>query len=352
VISTYTEFLLDGLEAGSDLQIDAKPFQETTQRTARLTRQLLTFSRGGPSTARVIDIDRVFRIMERMLRGLLRENIDLTLKLGGGLVTVDATHLEQILMNLVANASDALPSGGQLRIETSQALVEQCDRSKDGEHPAPGRYALLSIADNGTGMDEATRMRVFEPLFTTKEVSKGTGLGLSTVYGIVKQAGGCIDVESAPKRGTTFDVYLPLAKGVRESLPPAPSLPPRTLEGTETILLVEDDENVRRATERLLASAGYSVLAAKDSSEALLIVEYSKDVIHALVSDVVMPKMSGVDLAKHLVAAHPEMKALFVSGYRSNTLSRDLGFEEDAVLVQKPFSREALLTKLRQLLDS
>ncbi|MFW6087050.1 MAG: ATP-binding protein, partial [Myxococcota bacterium] len=261
----------------------------------------------------------------------------------------DPGHIEQVLMNLVVNARDAMPHGGSLTIETQNV---QLDAEYAAEHlgVTPGSYVMLAVSDTGTGMDKTTREHIFEPFFTTKARGKGTGLGLSTVFGIVQQNGGTVWVYSEPGEGTTFKVYLPKSDGVEGVV--APSVSVATVRGSETVLLVEDDSQVRGVVRSVLAHNGYHVLEAQDGGEALLLCERYDGAIHVVVTDVVMPQMSGVELAGRLVSSRGDMKVLYMSGYTDDAMTQHRTLVPGTPLLEKPITPESLLHRLRQVLDA
>ncbi len=318
--------------------------EQTAQRAAALTRQLLTFSRKQSLEPTVLDVNEVVRDITDMLRHLIGENIDLRTTLATDLrrVKADPAQLEQVIVNLVVNARDAMPSVGCLIIWTSNVdLTEAFVLAHPGA--APGPHVLLTVSDTGLGMDEATRQRIFEPFFTTKEPGKGTGLGLSTVYGIVKQHGGHIVVETTPGRGTTFRIYLP---AVDSSLEPSDEGTPRvTVRGHGTVLLVEDEADVRNLARDILERYGYRVLVAARGSEALTVSARHRGPIHVLLTDVVMPEMSGPELAERLTTARPDTRVLYMSGYS------EVGPALDGRLLQKPFTPDALVARVGATID-
>ncbi|MBI3288218.1 MAG: response regulator, partial [Elusimicrobia bacterium] len=350
-ISGYSGFLLEGLPAQDPRRADAEQIQKAGQRAAALTRQLLTFSRQQVPAPKVIDLNAVICDLEKMLRRLIGEDIILATMLGkdAGRIRADPGQIEQVIMNLVINARDAMPRGGRISIETANV-----DFGEDGArgHPAarPGSYVKVTVSDTGCGMSAGLISRIFEPFSTTKEHGKGTGLGLSMVYGIVKDCGGMIRVHSEPGRGSAFKVYLPRVEGEveREARAPAPTARAR---GTETILLVEDDDMVRKFVLRVLGLGGYSVLEASSPNEALRICREYEGPIHLLIADIVMPVMRGDDLARKLGAMRPEMRAMFTSGYtESSAVHREALGSEDAY-IQKPIEPGELASKVRALLD-
>ncbi|OFV88040.1 MAG: hypothetical protein A2V74_07105 [Acidobacteria bacterium RBG_16_70_10] len=351
VISGYSELALRRVDKRDPVRRYLEEIRVGASRAAGLTRQLLAFSRRQILEPIVLDVDEVLRGLESMLRRLIREDIELvtTLRAAPALVKADRGQVEQVVMNLAVNARDALPEGGRLTIETAPAeLDEVFCRQHVGARPGP--YVMLAVSDTGIGMDAETRSHIFEPFFTTKEPGKGTGLGLSTVYGIVKQAGGSIWVYSEPGQGATFKVYLPRAEEV-VAAPRPPTPPAEPPGGTETILLVEDEEALRTLTRELLESLGYTVLEARHGVEALELSARLESRIDLLVTDVVMPEMSGQELAARLGDARPEMQVLFVSGYTEDGVTRHGLPAGRVAFLQKPFTSEALARRIRRLLD-
>jgi PAS domain S-box-containing protein len=339
--------------AGEALSEDARHcvemIQATATRAAALTGQLLAFSRRQGLKPRVLDLNEVVAGMEAMLRRLIPENIDLRLTLdpGTGRVKADPGQLEQALLNLVVNARDAMRTGGRLTITTAAVELDETGARQHGDAP-PGPYALLAVSDTGIGIDEQARVHLFEPFFTTKPRSGGTGLGLATVYGIVTQSGGHIVVDGAPGRGATFRVYLPR---VDEPLEPV-ARPGRVLVpmGVETVLLVEDEIEVRTLIRDVLTRKGYTVLEAKDVADALRIAEDHRSPIHLLVTDVVMPDLDGRELAERVLALCPGTKVLYISGY-ADGMVHDGALEPGVAFLQKPFTTSALALKVREVLD-
>jgi signal transduction histidine kinase/ActR/RegA family two-component response regulator len=350
IILNYTTFAMDVLPGADPIRADLQEVHRAGLRATELTRQLLAFSRKQMLRPSVVDVSAVVRGVEKMLRRLVGEDVELVLHTSdAGRAFVDPGQLEQVVMNLVVNARDAMPRGGNLTIETSSVVL---DDTYAALHPevTPGPYVMLAVSDTGVGMDRATQQRVFEPFFTTKEQGKGTGLGLSTVYGIVQQSGGHISLYSEPDHGTTFKVYLPRTD---RAATPATLRPPAGdfLRGSETILLVEDEAPVRQVMRRMLARAGYHVLEAENAGEAFLVCEQFKAKIHLLLTDVVMPRMSGRQLADRLAALRPDMKVLFVSGYTEDAIVHHGVLDAGVEFLAKPVQSEALLKKVRQLLD-
>jgi CheY-like chemotaxis protein len=287
-----------------------------------------------------------------MLRRVIGEDIELIMELGDttGKVKVDPGQIEQVILNLAVNAKDAMPDGGNLIIEIVNAELDE-EYAQTHVAVKPGQYVMLSVSDTGCGMTPEVREMIFEPFFTTKEKGKGTGLGLSTVYGIVKQSGGNIWVYSEPGRGTTFKIYLPQADEPAKELSPkvtSGELP----QGNETILLVEDEEEVRRLTALVLKRQGYKVLEASHPGEAAILSEQHREAIHLMFTDVVLPVMSGRKLAENLLSIRPEMKVLYMSGYTDNAIAHHGILEEGLNYIQKPFTVDSLVRKVRDVLDS
>lgn len=350
VISGYTEGLLEKLESGSTLHSKAAAIQQAADRATTLTRQLLAFSRKQLLELKVVDVNTIVSDMERLLRPLIGENIHLITKLGAGLgcTRADAGQLEQVIMNLVVNAKDAMPAGGKITIRTANTELDDSYR-REHAYIQPGPYVLLSVSDTGSGMDKETLSRIFEPFFTTKEKGKGTGLGLSTVYGIVKQSGGYVFAQSEPGKGTTFRIYLPRVEDAAE-IASTVRTPETTTNGTETVLLVEDEESVRQLVKETLESRGYKVLEAEDGEAALKIALNSQEPIQLMITDVVMPGMSGRELAQQLSKTHPSTKVLFLSGYTEDALAHQGGHEQGGAFLQKPFTLQNLSRKVREVL--
>jgi len=350
IIGGYAQMLLGSFKARHPARRDAESIMEAANRASALTRQLLAFSRRQVVQPKVLDLNRLILRMHRMLRPIIGEDIALELDLQKNLgrVKADPGQLEQVIMNLVVNARDAMPKGGHITIQTSLS------RWEEGEAPpvplSPGCYVTLTVTDTGQGMDEETLSHIFEPFFTTKVRSKGTGLGLPMVYGIVKQSGGEIEVSSRLGHGAVFRIFLPVFESpFRETERVRP--PRRAAAGAETVLLVEDEAGVRQLARQMLSQQGYSVLEAQGSSEALQLFEQHASSIHLLLTDVVMPHMSGRELAERLKAARPDLKVLYMSGYPNDVIARHGLLEADTVLLQKPFTSESLGRKVRAVLD-
>ncbi len=325
--------------------------REAGERAATLTRQLLAFSRRQIMAPEALCLGAVAAKMQDMLQRLLGEDIVLTVSAveGASAVMADRGQIEQVVMNLAINARDAMPTGGSLTIETKSV---ELDETFAATHPSvqPGPHVMLAVSDTGAGMDEATQARIFEPFFTTKELGKGTGLGLATVYGIVKQSGGSIWVHSEPGKGTTFTIYLPRIDGVRPRAQARPTL--TAMRGTETILLVEDEEMLRTLAKRLLELAGYTVLTAGSGEEALQLLERHPGPVHLVLTDVVMPGISGLELAARLATSHARLKVLYTSGYTDDVILRHGLLDRTAHFISKPYGMKDLTRKVREVLDS
>jgi two-component system, cell cycle sensor histidine kinase and response regulator CckA len=351
VISGYTEVILAKLDVDNPLHEKGRAIQQAADRATTLTRQLLAFSRKQLLELKIVDVNTIVLDMERLLRPLIGENIDLVIELSpeAGHTRADAGQLEQVLMNLVVNAKDAMPAGGKLSIQTRNVTEAEGHR-RGPTFIRPGNYVLLSVSDTGTGMDKETQSRIFEPFFTTKEMGKGTGLGLSTVYGIVKQSGGYVVVHSEEGSGSTFHIYLPRAEHSLERLAvPAPSA---TTGGTETILLVEDEESVRQLVRETLSARGYNVVEAVSGEAGLEIAGRHKGTIDLVITDVVMPGMDGREMIKRLSQKRPEAKVLYLSGYTEDSIASEELPESGIAFLQKPFTLQNLLRKIREILGS
>lgn len=353
VISGYCEFLLEKIGGDPVLRGPAQEIANAADRATSLTRQLLAFSRKQMLTPKILDLNAVVTENARMLTRLIGEDIDLLVVPAPelGAVKADPGQVEQVIMNLAVNARDAMPQGGKLTIETANAnLDEAFARLHAGVRP--GEYIKLAISDTGSGMDADTQSHIFEPFFSTKG-TKGTGLGLSTVYGIVKQSGGYIWVQSEPGKGACFEVYLPRARETGDTATAAPSiLPSKPQQRTETILLVEDELNLRRLACQFLETQGYKVLEAADGAAAVQICAAHKGDIDLLLTDVIMPGMNGRDLAKRIASLRPTIKVLYMSGYTENTISHNGTLDPGVNLLQKPFNLQSLKEKVREVLDA
>jgi PAS domain S-box-containing protein len=350
VISGYSNLLLRSL--GEDHQRQkVEEIKKASERAAALTRQLLAFSRKQVLQPTVLNLNDIILDMDKLLRRLIGEDLDVLTAMGDELwqVKADAGQIEQVLMNLAVNARDAMPSGGKLTIETANVYLEH-DYSSQHIAVQPGPYVMLAVSDDGCGMDKETQAHIFDPFFTTKELGKGTGLGLSTVYGIVKQSGGNIEVYSEAGKGTTFKIYLPQ---VCEAIEQREETPARTAmqAGTESILLVEDDDILRQLVRVVLESNGYRVLVAAHGGEALQISESYQGLIHLLVTDVVMPEMGGRKIAECLAQSRPGMKVLYMSGYTDKSIVHHGMLEKGVAFLEKPFTPDALARKVRGVLD-
>jgi len=351
VIQSYGQFLAQDLPADDPKRQDVDQVLFAADAASALTRQLLAFSRQQVMKLEVLDPNTAIREVEKMLRRLIGEDIEYVAVLDPtvGRVKADAGQIQQILMNLVVNARDAMPNGGKLMIETTNCVLgEDYERTHAGV--VPGEYVAISVTDTGTGMDAETQARIFEPFFTTKGIGKGTGLGLSTVYGIVQQSGGHVWVYSEVGRGTTFRIYLPLVEESTESKRPVLRSDP--VRGSEIVLVVEDNEAVRTAICRILRRAGYRVLDASDPNQAKQKCQQHEGVIDLLVTDVVMPQMSGPELAQELTAMRPGMKVLFMSGYSGNAITRHGVLSEGVMFLQKPFTPASVTHAVREVLSA
>ncbi len=348
IIKGHGEMMLDKLQASDPLQRNANQIEKAANRAASLTRQLLAFSRMQVLEPKVLDLNVLVAEMCSLLKRLVREDISFTFKAGESLgrVKADPGQIEQVIMNLTVNACDAMPTGGKLLVETRNVRVDEAI-AKKRPPLSPGDYIRLSVEDTGHGMDAATKERIFEPFFTTKEMGKGTGLGLATVYGVVKQSGGCIWVESEPGKGTQFEVYLPAIHEAAE-LPSQEEMPKSAANHTESVLIVEDEEAVRELAAEFMMSAGYKVLTARDGMDA---VEVAKGAgpIKVLLTDIVMPNMRGPELAKVLKASRKNLKVVYMSGYLEFNKADD-EFLEGSYFLQKPFSRDSLVCKVNEAL--
>jgi two-component system cell cycle sensor histidine kinase/response regulator CckA len=345
VIAGYSHMTLDALPGGHHLRANVEQVVEAAERAANLTRQLLAFSRRQPSRTETIVLNELVASIQNMLQRLIGEDVSLVVNLGpaAGSICVDVGHTEQVIMNLVVNARDAMPNGGKLKIETSRQVVDEHYALSDSGLP-PGEYAALSVSDTGTGISADVRAHLFDPFFTTKQPGKGTGLGLSTVYGIVKQSGGSISVDSEPGRGSKFTILLPAKEAAPREAAASAAAPVRP--GTETILLAEDESIVRRFLRESLEHYGYRVLECSSGFEAMERARHYPASIHLLLTDLVMPGMGGAELAAQFSACHPGVPVLCLSGYSEVVWPPGAGS-----FLEKPVSPAVLLTRVRALLD-
>jgi two-component system cell cycle sensor histidine kinase/response regulator CckA len=348
-IQGYGELLVDEVGGNTQALADIHEVLRAVERATTLTRQLLMFSRRQAIETKVIDLRETLSGIEPMLRRLIREDIEIVVKKSDQPSTVkaDPGQVEQIILNLVVNARDAMPDGGKLLIETGTASLDQ---TYVHQHPGaePGDYIMLAVTDTGTGMDASTRARIFEPFFTTKQKGKGTGLGLATVHGIVKQCGGDIWVYSEPGHGTTFKVYLPFLDMLPDAAPSRAAA--ESLEGSGTILVVEDEDGVRHLVQRVLERYGYRVLTAATPHEALRLARSERG-IQLLMSDVILPAMSGPEVAEQVLSIHPGIRVLYMSGYTDEAIANRGLLTEGTQFLEKPFTPETLAKKVRQVLN-
>jgi len=349
VISGYAEVILASVDPGNPVHEKGRAIQLAADRATTLTRQLLAFSRKQFLELKVVEVNSIVQDMERLLRPLIGENVELVTILypEPAHTRADAGQLEQVIMNLVVNARDAMPGGGRLTLQTEILVVDENHRR--GQHfIRPGDYVMLSVSDTGMGMDRETQLRIFEPFFTTKEKGKGTGLGLSTVYGIVKQSGGYVMVESEVGHGATFHIYLPLVNETAERH--SVSAPAAALGGTETVLLVEDEDSVRQLVCDTLSTKGYRVLQAENGEAGMAEAARHNGKIDLVISDVVMPGMSGRDMVKQLLESRPGTKVLYLSGYTEDAVISEGSIEKGTAFLQKPFTLQSLSRKVREVL--
>jgi CheY-like chemotaxis protein len=352
-IRGYSDLILDRLKREDPLVEDVQEIKNATGRAGALTRQLLAFSRRQVLDPAPLDLNVVIVNLKRMLQRMIGDHIELVTDLEPdlGIIKADRSQIEQVLMNLAVNARDAMSDGGTVSITTFNLEINAANQSQIRTDLQCGPYVAIEVADTGIGMTHETTFHIFEPFFTTKARDKGTGLGLSTVYGIIKQSGGDITVESEMGKGTTFRIYLPVATEAAAAMAPV-----RTEQGpargNETILLVEDDKTVRYLTKRLLDRAGYTVLTASHGAEALFVAEQHEGAIHVIVTDVVMPEMGGLKLVEKLTEKHPYMKAVVMSGYTDKDVVAIANKLPGTAFLQKPFSYEELTSCVRCLLDA
>jgi two-component system, cell cycle sensor histidine kinase and response regulator CckA len=351
VIQGYSHLLMEGLKGDVEALGQVEKIEEASEKAASLTRQLLAFSRKQVLQPKVINLNSLVENLSSLLHRLIGEHIELCTMTAPdlGLVKADAAQIEQVMMNLVVNARDAMPEGGQLTVETANA---ELDDLYSADHPgvSPGPYVMLAVSDTGKGMTQETLARIFEPFFTTKEMGRGTGLGLSMVYGIVKQSGGHIWTYSELGHGTTFKIYLPRTEEPADSNVSRRS--GATISGNEQILLVEDDEKLRELAHSILTSCGYSVIVSSDTEHARLICEQRSSSIQLLLTDVVMPGISGRTLAQLLLLKNPKVKILYMSGYTENAIVHHGVLDSGTYFIQKPFTPSMLAGKVREVLDS
>jgi PAS domain S-box-containing protein len=348
----YSELMLRQLGAGDPLRRHVAEVTRAAERAASLTRQLLAFSRKQLLQPKVLDVAEVLEHSRGLLERLIGEDIELVTRAepGVGRVRADPVQLDQVLLNLAVNARDAMPRGGRLVLEASNADLDD-DYAHEHVTVRPGRYVMIAVSDTGVGMDKETQERIFEPFFTTKEKGKGTGLGLSTVYGIVQQSGGYVWVYSEVGRGTTFKIYLPRVDEEADRLAPVATAAATPAAASETLLLVEDEASVRELLKELLEAAGYSVLEASRPAEAISLVEARQEPIDLLITDVVLPEMMGPELARHLHQLRPGLRMLFLSGYTEGIVVDKGLLNDGAHFLQKPFTTDALESKVREVLD-
>ncbi len=352
VITGYADLLHMRLAADDPARRYTEEITKAGQRAAGLTRQLLAFSRKQVIQPVVLDLNSVISELEKMLRRLLGEDIKINFKRSAdlGRVMADPTQIEQILMNLAINARDAMPGGGKLIIKTANAEIDET-YGRQNPFVVPGSYVMLSMSDGGCGMDKQTQAHIFEPFFTTKEPGKGTGLGLSTVYGIVKQNSGFIQVYSEVGRGTTFKIYLPRVASTAPTVA-APEIPDTLPRGTETILIVEDEDGLRNLARTCLEGHGYRVLDAPDAHTALVMTQENRGAVDLVLTDVVMPGMNGRELAQRLATLQPQIRILYMSGYANDLIAQYGVIDSDTMLLEKPFTLRSLLLKVHQVLNA
>ena len=351
IMQGFSEMIVSSLGPSATGRMYAEEILKAVERASGLTRQLLAFSRKQVLEPRVVNLNELVSNLEKMLQRLIGEDVNLFTKLDPhlGLVKADPTQVEQVVMNLSVNARDAMSEGGSLTIETANVALDEL-YARQSTDLGPGRYVLLSVNDTGTGMDQATLAKLFEPFFTTKAPGKGTGLGLSIVYGIVKQSHGHVAVTSEVGCGTTFKIYLPQVE-VADPGPVVTEMASTAVQGSETILVVDDEEQVRSLECGVLQASGYKVLPAGDGEEALRICRESSEPIHLLVTDIVMPMMNGRELARRAALLHPSMRVLFVSGYPDEAEISSERAAGKTNFLQKPFTSDTLLRRIRQSLD-
>jgi CheY-like chemotaxis protein len=352
VVKSFTEFLLEDLDQSDPRRADVQEIAKAADRAAGMTRRLLAFSRRQVLQPRPLDLNAVIGGMERMLQRLIGDHVRIMTTLDSALLPVQADpgSIEQVILNLAVNARDAMPNGGMLSIETHNARLDRPDANWAIQ---PGPYAMLTIRDTGHGMDAATQARVFEPFFTTKAQGEGTGLGLAMVYGIIKQSRGHVWVTSTPDEGTAFTIYLPQVVETFVPTDATPAVRPSKAGGGETILLVDDEEALRSAARRALVRAGYRVIPAVDGPDALRVyMENTGTPIALVVTDVVMPGLGGRELVGRLKIMSPDLRVLFVSGYTEEGVRKQGVLQPGTEFLEKPFTPEKLLRKIREVLDA
>jgi len=351
IVIGYGEMLLAQLPPDSPVLEQVKAMKEAGDRATSITRQLLAFSRKQVLMPTVVSLNGVVSDMEQMLRRVIGEDVEIACHLEPelGRVNVDRSQMEQVIMNLAINARDAMPQGGKLTLQTRNAFLDE-QYAQGAPEVQPGRYVMLAVTDTGSGMDAYTKAHLFEPFFTTKDLGRGTGLGLATVYGVVKQSGGYIYVYSEPGHGTTFKVYLP--EVMAPESPRASSESAGLAAGTETVLLVEDDDHVRAFSRLMLQTSGYTVLEAADGAEAIQLCEHDPRPIDLLLTDAIMPRISGRVLAERMIHSRPGIKVLFMSGHTEDHVLRTGVLAAEMAFIQKPFTGSELTRKVREVLDS
>jgi len=352
IIMGYSDLLLERVSLPDGMRSPVKEIEKAADQAASLTRQLLAFTRKQVLQPHIVDLNSLLTNVDKMLRRMIGKNIELVTHLPSGLgrVNADPGQIEQVITNLAVHARDAMPQGGQLTLEAANVELDSSYASSQ-ESVLPGHYVMIAVSDTGIGMDAETRARVFQPFFTAKQRGEGMGLALATLYGIVRQSEGHIWVYSEPGKGTTFKVYLPRIDQAVEVIAPTQVPVDELSRGSETILLAEDEEAVCSLVRGVLESRGYDVLETKGANDALEIGERHKKHIHLLLTDVVMPQMSGRELAEHLAPLHPETKVLYMSGYADHAVVQHGLLDPGTVFLQKPFTPDALTLKVREVLD-
>jgi two-component system, cell cycle sensor histidine kinase and response regulator CckA len=348
----YSDLALHYLDNKEQLKKKLEEVKRSANRATSMTRQLLAYSRKQMIQPKVLNLNSVLNDMQKMVRQLIGEDIDIVFSLNNdlGSIRADIGQMEQMILNLLVNSRDAMPQGGTVTVKTQNVYLDE-EHARQYIDITPGNYIMLSVADSGAGMDEETQKHIFEPFFTTKPTGMGTGLGLSTVYGVVKQSGGHVTVWSKIGQGTDFTIYLPQIDSEPDPIP-QPVAPSELPTGTETVLVVDDDENIRTLVSETLEECGYTVLRAQHGGEALLICQKHRGEIHLMLSDVVMPQIGGRVLAEKLVLLYPNIKMLFMSGYTDDILVRHIVLDANPLFLEKPFTMQALACKVREVLDS